>query len=257
MHFYFIIGIIFRFIIISSLWKYSMASGIWLFPVILGAYIFLEKKYVYIYTGVILTGMLLINFLSDQFTIYHLEFDTCRQMILSDSFIFISNISVFCLLLYYRDKIINVQNTYCTEYMIESEKCNLYKKESCMDYEESKKYENIFLDIKRVVEDGCYYENPDFNIAQLAALLKINTGYISKAIKVSGYDNFNHYLNSCRIERVKKIIKKQDFNKITMMYVYTAAGFSNQSTFNRAFKKIEGITPSQYLNSLEEVKGKE
>jgi AraC-like DNA-binding protein len=31
------------------------------------------------------------------------------------------------------------------------------------------------------------------------------------------------------------------------MYIYTEAGFSNQSTFNRVFKQIEGITPSEYF----------
>ncbi|MFP3733141.1 helix-turn-helix domain-containing protein, partial [Bacillus sp. SIMBA_006] len=56
------------------------------------------------------------------------------------------------------------------------------------------------------------------------------------------------YLNTCRIENVKKLIQENDINKITLMYIYTASGFSNQSTFNRVFKQIEGITPSEYIN---------
>ncbi|WP_410566018.1 helix-turn-helix domain-containing protein [Bacillus sp. SIMBA_033] len=36
------------------------------------------------------------------------------------------------------------------------------------------------------------------------------------------------------------------------MYIYTEAGFSNQATFNRVFKSIEGITPSEYINRIQE-----
>ncbi len=37
------------------------------------------------------------------------------------------------------------------------------------------------------------------------------------------------------------------------MFVYTEAGFKNQSTFNRVFKQIEGMTPSEYIRNLKQI----
>ncbi len=110
------------------------------------------------------------------------------------------------------------------------------------------KYIGLFNDIQRVVEQESHFKEVDFTISKLAYMLKVNNLYISKAIKINGYSNFNYYLNVCRVEHVKKIIMEDDINKITLMYIYTASGFSNQSTFNRVFKQIEGITPSEYIS---------
>ncbi|MDR0505860.1 MAG: helix-turn-helix domain-containing protein [Dysgonamonadaceae bacterium] len=33
--------------------------------------------------------------------------------------------------------------------------------------------------------------------------------------------------------------------------MHSEAGFINYTTFNRAFKKIEGITPSKYVRQLD------
>ncbi|WP_353886233.1 helix-turn-helix domain-containing protein [uncultured Chryseobacterium sp.] len=38
------------------------------------------------------------------------------------------------------------------------------------------------------------------------------------------------------------------------MYIYTEAGFTSQSTFNRVFKQLEGITPSEYMENSEKQK---
>ncbi|NML72172.1 helix-turn-helix domain-containing protein [Chryseobacterium sp. RP-3-3] len=85
-------------------------------------------------------------------------------------------------------------------------------------------------------------------------MLKSNNLYIAKSIKVNGFTNFNHYLNVCRIENVKKLLSEHDISRVTLMYIYTESGFSNQSTFNRVFKQIEGITPSEYIIALKDDK---
>jgi len=38
-----------------------------------------------------------------------------------------------------------------------------------------------------------------------------------------------------------------------LKYIYLSSGFKNQSSFNKAFKEKEGITPSEYYkqNGLE------
>ncbi|WP_449399588.1 helix-turn-helix domain-containing protein [Chryseobacterium wanjuense] len=107
--------------------------------------------------------------------------------------------------------------------------------------ENIQKYNFLFGKVKQVIEEESYFKEADFTISKLATILNTNNVYISKAIKLNSYTNFNHYLNTCRVNNVKKLIQENDLNKITLMYIYTASGFSNQSTFNRVFKQIEGL----------------
>ena len=55
------------------------------------------------------------------------------------------------------------------------------------------------------------------------------------------------YINSYRVESVIKSIKNNELEKHTMLHIYTDAGFNSQSTFNRVFKEIKRITPSEYF----------
>lgn len=95
------------------------------------------------------------------------------------------------------------------------------------------------------------YKDVNFNISKLSTVMDINSSYISKSIRAKGYPNFNNYLNRYRIECVKRLLHENDIEKVTLMYIYTEAGFSNQSTFNRVFKQMENITPSEYISNLQ------
>lgn len=113
------------------------------------------------------------------------------------------------------------------------------------------KYAAIFQKTVNIVENQQYFKDVDFSISQLSHLIKINNLYIAKSIKLNGYSSFSHYINFCRIQHVEKLIDENDFNKITLMYIYTSSGFTSQSTFNRVFKQIEGITPTEYISNLQ------
>lgn len=51
------------------------------------------------------------------------------------------------------------------------------------------------------------------------------------------------YVNTVRIEKAKKLLKKSFFNITEICY---KVGFSDISNFNRTFKKVVGISPSEY-----------
>ncbi|MPT30259.1 MAG: AraC family transcriptional regulator [Chryseobacterium sp.] len=117
-----------------------------------------------------------------------------------------------------------------------------------MDEKELSHAQSLFEKIENEVITNKHYINPQFNISMLSTTLKISNNYISKSIRIQGYSNFNTYVNSHRISYVKELIAKSDLEKITLMYIYTEAGFINQSTFNKTFKQFEGMTPSEFIN---------
>jgi len=251
-HLHLISAPIFAAFIMLNLWNYSISSCTWLLPVPLGAYVFLERKYVFIYTSYVVLIILAVNFLANSFDFNYFTFTDNNQLRISDSFVFVANIAVLSLLIYYKDKIRRTETEQKFVKRIEiQENINLIQNiTEDNSVENTEKYNFLFDKIKQKVEEESYFKETDFTISKLATLLNSNNVYISKAIKLNGYTNFSHYLNTCRIKNVKKLIHENDLTKITLMYIYTASGFSNQSTFNRVFKQIEGNTPSEYIQNL-------
>jgi YesN/AraC family two-component response regulator len=107
------------------------------------------------------------------------------------------------------------------------------------------KYSELYENLLNYFETQKPYMNPELNIAHLSIVLKTNNAYISKAIQINRNINFSTFVNTYRINKVKEMIKENQ-SKYTLEYIYISSGFRNQSTFNKIFKSIEGITPSEY-----------
>jgi len=109
---------------------------------------------------------------------------------------------------------------------------------------EEEKFKELFQRIHVYMETLRPYINPDFTIHQMAHELNTNTNYIDKAIGQARDLHFNLFVNHYRIENVKTMLETD--NKYTFEHIALASGFRNLSTFNKAFKIIEGLTPSEY-----------
>ncbi|GHS94368.1 hypothetical protein AGMMS50239_34920 [Bacteroidia bacterium] len=113
--------------------------------------------------------------------------------------------------------------------------------------EEEKKYRQIYARIMEYFTTKQPYLQEKFSLTQMAHDLNINPAYLSKAINSKENMNFNSLVNFYRIEKVKELMQQEDSQKYTLKYIYLSSGFKNQSSFNKAFKMQEGITPSEYF----------
>lgn len=254
-HVHLITAPLFAAFIMLCFWSYSISVCIWLLPVPLAAYIFFEKKYVFLYAFYMIFIILTVNLIIDFFPSVAINIENKPQLRISDIFVFVANIGVLSLLLYYKDKIkrLEIEKKFFGKQKNENEKKDSLPNVTVTEdnsVENIEKYNELFNKIKGIVEDESRFKENDFTVSSLCFILKTNSMYISKAIKMNGYSTFNLYINTCRVNNVKVLIRESDFNKVTLMYAYTASGFSNQSTFNRVFKQIEGITPSEYVRSV-------
>ncbi|WP_326983979.1 helix-turn-helix transcriptional regulator [Chryseobacterium sp. MYb264] len=238
-HSYMILGTLYNFYVMLAFWENSVASFVWLLPIPLGAYVFFSRKYVIFYSLFVMLCILLGFLLSKNINLNFPEHRT-ENVRITDTLLVLSNVAVISLIIFYKDKIRRVE----IEHEIEQK--HDPKKESSEKAEVID--EEVFEKIKAFMEKNKPYKEPGFNISKLSAALDINSNYISKAIRQHNFTNFNSYLNTYRINYVKELMKDSNWEKVTLMYVYTEAGFSNQSTFNRVFKQIEKITPSEYIH---------
>jgi AraC-like DNA-binding protein len=118
----------------------------------------------------------------------------------------------------------------------------------------SEKFDELYAKIIEFMEKEKPYLHSDFSIAQLSMQLGTNATYISKAIKANNPAmNFNLLVNNYRIQRVKEMAADHK-GRYTLEFMYLSAGFTNQSTFNKVFRQIEGITPTEFLKTCDEAK---
>jgi AraC-like DNA-binding protein len=66
----------------------------------------------------------------------------------------------------------------------------------------------------------------------------------------SGY-NFKEYINKYRILHAKEMLSDPKFSALSIAAIAYDCGFNSLSSFNSAFKKITGKTPSSFKKSID------
>ncbi len=101
--------------------------------------------------------------------------------------------------------------------------------------------------INNVINDITFIANPDFSLQILAEAVESNVNYVSHVINNTYKKNFKTLLNERRIcEACHKLADPKRYSNYTMQAIYEEAGYRNATSFIRAFKKIYGMTPSEY-----------
>lgn len=90
------------------------------------------------------------------------------------------------------------------------------------------------------------FTNKNLKISHLAALLNTTDRELSQYIHESLGVSFTAYINQLRVEKVKRMIHQGEQEKYTLLGIAEKAGFSSKSSFNEVFKKVTGLTPTQY-----------
>lgn len=109
----------------------------------------------------------------------------------------------------------------------------------------------LFKNIEKIVLEEHLYLNPEISLSLLSKQLKVTPQKISLAINSKSGYNFNDYINNYRIRYATQLMKKDEAKTLTIASIATDAGFNSLSTFNTAFKKFTGKTPSAYKNVAE------
>ena len=108
---------------------------------------------------------------------------------------------------------------------------------------------NMRLD-KEMREDKAYLD-PKLSITSLAKRVGIPAYRLRELINTSlGHQNFSVYVNRFRVEAVKEALANPDDEGASILTHALNNGFNSLSPFNRAFREIEGITPSEYRRHL-------
>jgi len=92
--------------------------------------------------------------------------------------------------------------------------------------------------------------NPQVSLSDLSEKLSLSTKHLSQVINQSFNKSFFDFINAYRIQEVQQILKESRDEKLTVLEVMYEAGFNSKSSFNTAFKKETGQTPTEYRKTI-------
>ncbi len=95
---------------------------------------------------------------------------------------------------------------------------------------------------------------PNLTLREMAAELETNPSVLSRLINRGFDQNFNDFINARRVEAVKQRMQKSESRQRTLLALALDSGFNSKATFNRAFRKFTGQSPSAYWRELQNKK---
>jgi AraC-like DNA-binding protein len=96
------------------------------------------------------------------------------------------------------------------------------------------------------MEDKKPYLNAGLTIRSLSEEMKMNPRYLSVLINQNLNLHFFDFVNEYRIKEAMKILKNPSNKMVTVLEILYEVGFNSKSSFNTAFKKHTGLTPTQF-----------
>ena len=108
--------------------------------------------------------------------------------------------------------------------------------------------EALDIGLSTLMEDEKPYLEPDLNLLQLAEKVQLSRNQLSYIINQEHQMNFNEFVNSYHIEKVKRLMHEPANKHFKIISLAYDAGFNSKASFNRIFKQMTSMTPSQYYS---------
>ncbi|MBL7885950.1 MAG: helix-turn-helix transcriptional regulator [Flavobacterium sp.] len=122
-----------------------------------------------------------------------------------------------------------------------------YAKETNTNYSiVEKQKSNHIISFEHLIHNQKRFLDSDLTLDAIAEELNLSKSYLSRTINAELGTGFVEYVNSLRIEEAKSYLINPDFSNYTLEAIGLEAGFNSKSAFYSSFKKITGLTPSEF-----------
>ncbi len=127
-------------------------------------------------------------------------------------------------------------------------------------FSEIKKYrtsglkENLIEDYSKKItafmEEEKGFMDSKLSLTSLAEKLEIPKQYISEILNTHMNTNFQDFVNGYRIEAFLERLNDAKYSNLSLVGIANDVGFSSKSNFYATFKKLKGVTPTEYRKLL-------
>ncbi len=97
------------------------------------------------------------------------------------------------------------------------------------------------------------YLHPDLTLEKLAAQMGVSSRYLSQVIREYYRTSFPSLVNNLRVSEARRMLADEKYRHYSIEGIARTVGFSSKSAFNVAFKRITGLTPSFFRDSVRNV----
>jgi two-component system response regulator YesN len=105
-------------------------------------------------------------------------------------------------------------------------------------------YENAPMSIlKAIVAISENYKRKGLSTGEIARIIGVSECHLCHAIRESFGFTCSEFLQRYRIEMAKPLLKDKE---LLIKQVASKVGFNSQKHFSKDFKKVEGITPTEF-----------
>jgi len=93
--------------------------------------------------------------------------------------------------------------------------------------------------------------NATLGLPELATKMNSSSHQISFLINEGFGENFYQFVNRYRIEEAKRLLLSEKHRHLNMLGIAYESGFNSKTTFNTTFKKLTGLSPTEYQQQSE------
>ena len=108
---------------------------------------------------------------------------------------------------------------------------------------------SVFARLDALIVQGQLFKRPRFSVEDLAHETGMQMKDISWAFNAGAGTGFNDYINRLRVEALRQQLDASPAQQ-SLLEMALAIGFNSKSSFNAAFKRETGMTPSQYIREV-------
>ena len=112
------------------------------------------------------------------------------------------------------------------------------------------KDEDLLQEIQDYIEEYCDTNGHGPAVSEIADAVGFNKNYICSVFKRDSGMTIGNCQTIIRIHKAAELISFSDMN---LNQVAAATGFTNLSHFNRIFKKVVGMSPSDYIATKQKI----
>jgi len=110
--------------------------------------------------------------------------------------------------------------------------------------------DKIAADLQVLMQQEKLYKDNELTLQRLADTLQVHPNYLSQVINEQEEKNFYDYINSLRIGEFIRLSALPENKQYTILSLAMDCGFNSKSSFNKYFKKVTGLSPSEYLQKI-------